>query len=242
MNIRKHSITSWIVRSFFPGCHLHKLEHNESTGLHRGYKLFQIEQANMLHLCSTALLKIIKRSDRRGRKPMSWWFSCALLRQHLTFITSQPTWLCWWLWYEHLKLIPKEFSGVGAIPSSPRKFCRSLRNLPPMMTCLLIPASGTTPTPTPPSHCLHERMLLNQHQSVSTFCHMGLMLKARDWSRAGCSSGYKPDCHLGVSEAQQEPVATAAQQNCHRRSISNTKQLSSSADDTNVCSLQMGKI
>lgn len=48
-----------------------KLEDNGSTGLHRGYKLLQIEQANMLHPCSTALIKIIKRSDRRGRKPKS---------------------------------------------------------------------------------------------------------------------------------------------------------------------------
>lgn len=83
MSILKHSITSWRVRSFFPGCHLYKLEDNGSTGLHRGYKLLQIEQANMLHPCSAALIKTIKRSDRRGRKPTSRWFNCALLRQHL---------------------------------------------------------------------------------------------------------------------------------------------------------------
>lgn len=44
----------------------------------------------------------------------------------------------------------------------------------------------------PPSHCLHQRMLLNQHQSVSAACHMGLTLKARDWPHAGCSSGWNP--------------------------------------------------
>lgn len=192
MSILKHSITSWRVRSFFPGCHLYKLEDNGSTGLHRGYKLLQIEQANMLHPCSAALIKTIKRSDRRGRKPTSRWFNCALLRQHLhssqvsqhglvALVRATPKadpQRVQWGWGH--SFIPTQILWVSEKPNLSASTAAN-DDLPSL-------SSKGHATP-PPSHCLHQRMLLNQHQSVSTACHMGLMLKARDWPHAGCSSG-----------------------------------------------------
>lgn len=135
------------------------------------------------------------------------------------FITSQPTWLCLWLWYkQHLKPIPKEFIGVEAIPSSPlansgglwetKSLC--LQRWPAILfqwgardpPTITLPPSKDATQPAPVSLRLHR--------------HMGLRLKAKDLPSTGCSARYNPanlTVTSGVPEAQQEPVVTVAQQN-----------------------------
>lgn len=169
MNILKPSITSWRVRSFFPSCHLHKLGDNGSTGLHRGYKLFQIEQANMLHPCSTALIKkkskeVTEEEENPHPDGSIVHFCDSIYIHHKLANMAVLVALVWatpkadpqrvqWGWGH--SFIPKQILLVSEKPNL------SASTLPPM----------TPPPPPPPSHCLHQRMLLNQHHSVSTFCH-----------------------------------------------------------------------